>query len=75
MLDKETRKRIKKIRKEINRLKKEYKKVEVIPCRNDADLKKKDDKLKALMERIYAMEKEIDRFVLDSGRVEHTIIR
>jgi len=30
-------------------------------------------KNKALMGRIYAMEKELDRFVLDSGRIEHSI--
>jgi len=73
MLDKETRKRMEKIREEINRLKKECKKVEFLPCRNDVDLKRKDEKLKALMGRIYAMEKELDRFVLDSGRIEHSI--
>ncbi|MBW2609670.1 MAG: hypothetical protein JRC68_04915 [Deltaproteobacteria bacterium] len=71
MIDKETRKRLKKIQKEINLLNKEYKKVEFHPCQNDADLKRKDDNLKMIMEKIYALEKEQDRYILDTGRIKH----
>ena len=71
MIDKTTRKRLKKIKKEIKQLKKEYRKVEFRPCQNDAELKIKDEDLRKVMEKIYALEKEQDRFILDSGRIEH----
>ena len=69
MVDKAIRKKLKKIKKEINQLKKEYKKVEFRPCQNDVELKMKDQDLKTLMEKIYALEKEQDRFFLDTGRL------
>lgn len=70
MVDKSARKRLKEIKKEIKRLKKEYRKVEFRPCQNDAELKLKDEDLKKLMEKIYGLEKEQDRFILNSGRVD-----
>ena len=73
MVDKATRKRLKKIKKEIKQLKKEYRKVEFRPCQNDKELKIKDDDLKMLMNRIYDMEKEQDRFILDSGRINSIV--
>ncbi|MFC1869538.1 hypothetical protein ACFL0H_15595 [Thermodesulfobacteriota bacterium] len=69
MLDKSTRKRIKKIKKEIKELKKEFKKVEFRPCQNDAELKLKDEDLRKLMEKVYDLEKEQDKFILYSGRI------
>ena len=68
MTDKATRKRLKKIRKEIKALKKTYQRIELRPCKNDEELKQKDKDLKGLMERVYELEKEQDRFFLDSGR-------
>jgi predicted nucleic acid-binding Zn-ribbon protein len=68
MTDKATRKRLKKIRKEIKTLKKTYQKIELRPCKNDEELKQKDMDLKGIMERIYELEKEQDRFFLNSGR-------
>jgi len=73
MIDKETRKRLKKIQKEINILKKEYKKVEFRPCQNDSDLKRKDDNLKTIMDKICIFEKEQDRYILETGRIRHNI--
>ena len=73
MLDKATRNRLKEIKKEIKKIKKEYSKVEFRPCKNDAELKMKDEDLKKLMDRIYALEKEQDRFILDSGRISHSV--
>lgn len=69
MNDKETKKRLKKIKKKVKKLKKELKKMEFRPCQNDADLKKKEEDLRNLMDTIYEMEKEMDRFILDSGRI------
>lgn len=70
MIDKATRKRLKKIQKGIKQLKKEYKKMECHPCQNDAELREKDANLKMLMDKIYALEKEQDRFILNTGRIK-----
>ena len=69
MLDKETRRKLNRIKKDIKDLKKRYKKMEFRPCQNDAELKKKDEELKGIMDKIYALEKEQDRFILNSGRL------
>ena len=53
----------------IKKLKKEYKIVEFRPCQNDVELKIKDEDLRALMDNIYGMEKEQDRFILKSARI------
>ena len=72
MVDKKMKKRLKEIKKEIDHLKKEYKKIELLPCQNDADLRSKDAKLKDVMATIYSLEIEQDRFILDSGRISHS---
>lgn len=69
MNDKETKKRLKQIRKKVKTLKKEYKKMEFRPCQSDADLKMKEEDLRNLMDTIYELEKELDRFFMDSGRI------
>jgi chromosome segregation ATPase len=70
MFDKKaTRDKLKKLKKEIKLLKKQYKKMEFRPCQNDADLRQKEEDLLNLMNRIYSIEKEQDRFILDSGRI------
>ena len=71
MIDKETRKKLKKIQKETDKLNKELKKLEFRPCQNDADLKKKDEDLKSLREKILSLEKEQDRYMLHAGGIEH----
>lgn len=73
MVDKATRKKLKQIKKEIKDLKNEYRKVEFRPCQNDSELFQKDEDLRMLMDKIYALEKEQDRFILDSGRISHGI--
>ena len=69
MLDKATRRELKKIKKGIKELKKRYKKLEFRPCQNDAELRKKDSDLRELMDQIYALEKEQDKFILNTGRL------
>jgi septal ring factor EnvC (AmiA/AmiB activator) len=73
MIDKETKKRLKKIQKEIKRVKKELSKGELRPCQSDADLKNKEEELVRLGDELRALEKEQDRYILDSGRVKHSI--
>jgi hypothetical protein len=64
-----TKDRMKTIKKEIKELRKKYKKIEVRPCQNDAELLLKDSELKEIMEKIYALEQEKDRLILDFSRV------
>jgi septal ring factor EnvC (AmiA/AmiB activator) len=64
MVDRATRKKLKKIQKEINRLKKELMKLELRPCHGDADLNKKDEDVRMLRREIYQLEKEANRYVL-----------
>jgi peroxiredoxin family protein len=73
MIDKATKKKLKKIQREIKKAKKELDKVELRPCQNDADLKRKEDDLKDLADNIRALEHEQDRHILDTGKVKHTI--
>ena len=64
----ETQKRLKRLKNEIKDLKKQYRKTEFRPCKNDADLIAKESDLKSLMEEIYSLENEQDRFILDCAR-------
>ena len=58
MVNRVARKRLKKIQKEIDRLRKNYSRVELRPCRTDAELKEKDEALTSLLEQIYALEQD-----------------
>ncbi len=69
MPDNVTRDRMKAINKEIKELRKRYKKIEIRPCQNDAELLLKDNELMEIMEKIYALEQEKDRLILDFSRV------
>ena len=60
MIDKKTRKKLKQIKKEISQLQKQIKKIEFRPCHNDAELKQKDEDIKALREKVYQLEKKHD---------------
>jgi septal ring factor EnvC (AmiA/AmiB activator) len=73
MLDKATRKRLRKIQKEIKRVRRELDKIELRPCQNDAELKQKEEDLEELSNKLRALEKEQDRYILDTGRVKHSI--
>ena len=73
MIDKEAKKRLKGIQKEIKKLKKELNKLELRPCQNDVELQQKEEDLKGLNDKLRELEKEQDRYILDSGRVKHTI--
>ena len=62
----EIRKKLKKLKKDIKELRKQYRKLEFRPCQNDAELSGKESDLKSLMDKIYQIENERDRFILDS---------
>jgi hypothetical protein len=64
----ETGKKIKKLKKDIKELRKLYKKLEFRPCQSDAELIAKESELKSLMDKIYNLENEQDRFILNSVR-------
>jgi hypothetical protein len=68
MSDNATRYRMKTIKKEIKELRKRYKKIEIRPCQNDAELLLKDSELMEIMEKVYALEQEKDRLILDVSR-------
>ena len=67
MFNKKDQKRLKKIQKEIAKLKKEYQKMELSPCYSDSDLNLKSEKLLGIMDQILELEREKDRFILNSG--------
>ena len=48
------------------------KKLEFRPCRNDAELKQKDNDIKALREKVHQLEKEHGRYILRAGNIKHT---
>jgi septal ring factor EnvC (AmiA/AmiB activator) len=73
MIDKDTKKRLKKVQREIKKVKKEFGRTELRPCQNDAELEQKEEDLKELGNRLRALEKEQDRYILDTGRVKHSI--
>ena len=64
----ETQDKIKKLKKNIRELRKIYRKLEFRPCQNDAELIAKESELKSVMDRIFNLENEQDRFILDSVR-------
>jgi septal ring factor EnvC (AmiA/AmiB activator) len=61
MQDKDGRKRLKEIEKELRGLEKEFKKMELRPCQNDAELIAKEKDLKVYMDKILDLEKKRDR--------------
>ena len=73
MIDKEAKKRLKRIQKEIKKLRKKFDKIELRPCQNDAELRQKEVDLKELTDRLRELEKEQDGYILDSGRVKHSL--
>ena len=73
MIDKRTRKKLKQIKKEISHLQKQIKKIEFHPCRNDAELKQKDEDMKALRNKVHQLEKQHDRYILNAGNLTHML--
>ena len=55
MIDKDTKKRLKKVQKEIKKVKREFGKTELRPCQNDAELEQKEEKCCELAEEEEAM--------------------
>ena len=64
MVENKDKKKVKKIHKEIALLKEKMKKIELRPCRGDADLKKKEQKVFNLKREIYELEKEANQFAI-----------
>ena len=54
---------VREIQKGMARLRDEYKKVELRPCRGDADLRQRENELGILKSRIYALEKQRDKYL------------
>jgi Sec-independent protein translocase protein TatA len=68
-----TKKELKNIEKEVGELKKELRKVESRPCVSDSDLKQRDEEVKALTNRIDALETKKELFVLENGLNRETV--
>ena len=73
MIDKKTRKKLKQIEKEISQLQKQIKKLGLRPCRNDSELKQKDEDIKALRKKAYHLEKKHDRYILNAVKTNHSL--
>ena len=67
-MDKETRKKLKRIQKEIGRFKGELKKMELRPCHGDAELRQKEEDLKIMKREIYELEKEANQLAMYMSR-------
>jgi chromosome segregation ATPase len=64
MPDKQNKKKaIKELQKEIEKLRDEYEKIEVRPCRGDADLHQRENELEILKSKISQLEKERDTYL------------
>ena len=61
MTDRKTNKELKKFEKEIADLERLYEKLEISPCKNDKELKEKDQALNELRKEIRELEKNRDR--------------
>jgi len=62
MVNKEVKKKIKKIQNEINQLEKELKETELRPCQGDADLEQREKDIKVLKDKIYELERVADKY-------------
>jgi len=61
LTDQKTKKALKKLNKEMAELESLYDKLEISPCKNDMDLKEKDQALNELRKEIRELEKKRDR--------------
>jgi peptidoglycan hydrolase CwlO-like protein len=58
MVNRKTRKKLKKIQKKIDKLKKEINKIELRPCHTDSELDEKDEEVRILKLGIYELERD-----------------
>jgi chromosome segregation ATPase len=64
MPDKQNKKKaIKELQKEVEKLRDEYEKIELRPCRGDADLHQRENELEILKSKISQLEKERDKYL------------
>ena len=71
MMDKTTKKRMKKIKKEMDLLRKKLRKIEIRPCHGDADLKQKEMEIRSIKDKLLDLEREHDRYMLNTGKIKH----
>ncbi len=70
MIKRIARKRLKQIEQDIDALREIYRIIEVRPCKNDEDLKKKDRDLTSLLRKIYALERDKEEHRCTPGGTE-----
>jgi len=63
MTDRKTKKELKKLNKEMAEFERLYDELEINPCKNDVELKEKDQALKELREEIHELERRRDRLM------------
>jgi len=64
MIKKKDQKTVKKIQKQIAFLKEELKKIELRPCKGDADIKQKEEEIFMLKREIYDLEKDANQYAI-----------
>lgn len=69
MIKRLARKRLKQIEQDIDALREIYRIIEVRPCKNDEDLKKKDRDLSSLLRKIYALERDKEEYRCSRGGI------
>ena len=67
MIEKETKKKLKKIGREIKQLRKQIKGVEIRPCESNAEISQKDRNLKTLRKKLIDLERERDKCLIENG--------
>ena len=76
MAEKNPKSSLKKTQRIISQLKEKLKKLEIRPCRGDADMIKKDEDILLLRNKIHELEKELNQFaffISGTGSNKHAI--
>jgi hypothetical protein len=73
MIKRLARRRLKQIEQDIDALREIYRIIEVRPCKNDEDLKKKDRDLGSLLKKIYALERDKEEYRVSAGGLEGNV--
>jgi predicted nuclease with TOPRIM domain len=67
MIEKQTKKKLKKIETEMKQLRKQIKGVEIRSCKSNEELTKKEGDLKTLKKKLVDLERERDRSLIENG--------
>lgn len=73
MIKRLARRRLKQIEQDIDALREIYGIIEVRPCKNDEELKKKDRDLSSLLKKIYALERDKEEYRCSPGGIEGNV--